>query len=97
MNNALLGNPFRHASTRSLFAPLADMVDLVARMGCQNSVVLGEPVRFVLYEPISRPSLVPDGPAMTVQQMAAELTRIGSQTTAVDAELTVDPDDYPLF
>lgn len=34
---------------------------------------------------------------MTVQELAELLHRIGKPTTEQDVELSVDPDDYPLF
>lgn len=35
--------------------------------------------------------------ALTIDQMADRLRLLGSPTVIEDAELTADPDDYPLF
>jgi hypothetical protein len=42
--------------------------------------------------------LVPDTDrALSVAEMAAAFDKLGGQTTQQEAELSIDPDDYPLF
>lgn len=84
---------FELALTTTMDRPVLTAPDFGANVwGARTTVRTGEMPSESL-EPITPDTEV----ALTVTEMAERLDKLGTRTTQAEVELSVDPDDYPLF